>query len=62
MDTNTIIGIVGAVVFGGGIITYLKTKNNRIKLASFIAVMAGIILIAISIVGLPTQAAGAIPL
>jgi len=54
MDTNTIIGLVGAVIFGAGIVTYMKAKNNRLKLAGFITVMAGIILVAISIVGLPT--------
>ena len=54
METITIIGIIGAVIFLAGIVTYIKTRNNGLKLAGFIAVIAGIILVAISIVGLPT--------
>ena len=54
MSSDTIIGIIGAVIFLAGMAAYLKTKNNRVKLTGFITVMAGIILIAISIVGLPT--------
>ena len=53
MSIETTLGIIGAVLFTAGLVTYLRLKNTRIKLAGFGIVVAGIILIAIAIVGLP---------
>jgi lipopolysaccharide export LptBFGC system permease protein LptF len=53
MSVDTLLGIVGAVLFIAGLTTYLKIKRNRIKLVSFGIIVASIILIAIAIVGLP---------
>ena len=54
MSIETLLGIIGAVLFIGGLAAFLKIKHLRIKLAGFAIVVAGIILIAIAIVGLPT--------
>ena len=53
MSLETTLGIIGAVFFIAGLIAYLKLKNIGAKLAGFIVVVAGVVLIAIAIVGLP---------
>ena len=53
MSIETTLGITGAVLFIIGMTTYLKIKRVRIKLAGFVIVVAGLILIAVAIVGLP---------
>ena len=53
MSIETTLGITGAVLFVVGLATYLKIKHARAKLAGFGVVVAGLILIAVAIVGLP---------
>ena len=53
MSIETTLGIIGAVLFIAGLVIYLKLKNTRAGLAGFGIVVAGIILIAVAIVGLP---------
>jgi len=54
MSIETTLGIIGAVLFILGLTAYLKIKHARIKLAGFGIVVAGLILIAVAIVGLPS--------
>jgi hypothetical protein len=53
MCIETMLGIIGALLFAAGLATYMKIKHARIKLAGFGIIVAGIILIAVAIVGLP---------
>ena len=53
MSIETMLGIIGAVLFIAGLTAYLKVRNVRIRLVSFSIVVVGIILIAVAIVGLP---------
>ena len=53
MGIETTLGIIGGVLFLAGLVIYLKLKNTRAGLAGFGITLAGIILIAVAIVGLP---------
>ena len=53
MSNETILGIIGALLFIAGLAVYMKVKRGRIRLAGFVVIVAGIILIAVAIVGLP---------